>query len=438
MKMHQRIEQLKKRFFYLTEQGGHRVYWDSVSGTKKRAMHLIEALIGMDRRSGGDGNEIGANFKDYLVAISNSYFRAIDLTPVYRPEQPEVVSVADNWYPNLWRSPSVKPKKGATSKFEKHLKMMLGSQDKAGYLLDLLAYRYQNPDHIANPKPHIACYFYGEPGMGKGTFLKVIQNVFGGTALKVAPDQAELKGGSSVDLWGRTWLFVEEVDVKKGSTYYNKIKTIVGGDFHDGDRKYEHVRRHETPAQLIMFSNSAPTFIEPNDRRFFISKWEHEFSTPQDKTRYFQEYYEWLDREGTYPAIAYLLKHRDISHLQIAAPAMMTEEKEQVISLVRDDVVEDIRAEVADSMGVVFTSDSFSEIWLDRGVKPNERKHKLSEAGLSRSDKKRYREGKSSKTFELWTAPNWKLNAKAGVQPMLVSQEDSKPLKEDTGYRSLW
>jgi hypothetical protein len=193
---------------------------------------------------------------------------------------------------------------------------------------------------------------------------------------------------SGVDLWSRTWLFVEEVDVKKGSTDYNKIKTFVGGNSFDSARKNEHVRRHETPAQLIMFSNSAPTFIEHNDRRFFISRWEHEFSNPQAKTKYFQEYYEWLDREETYPAIAYLLKHRDISHLLIAAPAMMTEEKEQVISLVRDDVVEDIRASVAGSNGVCFTENSFLEIWLDRGVKPSERKHKLSEAGLSRSDKK--------------------------------------------------
>ena len=438
MNKHQLIEQLKRRFFWLTERGGHTVYWDSISGKEKRAMHLVSAMIDIERRSGGDGNEIAANFQEYLKAISSSYFEAIDLTPVYRPEEREAVNVAGLWYPNSWKSTRVKPKKGATSKFEKHLKMMLGSQEKADYLLDLLAYRYQNPDHLTNPKPHIACYFYGEPGMGKGTFLKVVQNVFGESALKVAPDQAELRGKSSVDLWSRTWLFVEEVDVRKGSTDYNKIKTCVGGNFQDGERKYEHVGRHETPAQLIMFSNSAPTFIEPNDRRFFISRWEHEFSTPQDKTKYFQSYYEWLDREETYPAIAYLLKHRDISHLQIAAPAMMTEEKEQVISLVRDDVVEDIRAVVADSMGVCFTAESFSEIWLDRGVKPGERKHKLSEAGLSRSDKKRYREGKASKTLELWTAPNWKLNAGAGVAPMLVSKTESKPLREDSGYRDLW
>lgn len=79
--------------------------------------------------------------------------------------------------------------------------------------------------------------------------------------MKVAPDQAELKGGSSVDLWKRTWLFVEEVDVRQGSTDYNKIKTFVGATTADAARKNEHVSKHELPAQLIMFSNSAPTFI---------------------------------------------------------------------------------------------------------------------------------------------------------------------------------
>ena len=165
--------------------------------------------------------------------------------------------------------------------------------------------------------------------MGKGTFSTVIKNVFGETAVRVAPDQAELKSMSGVDLWTRTWLFVEEVDVKKGSTDYNKLKTFIGGNSFDSARKNEHFKRHETPAQLIMFSNSAPNFIEPNDRRFFISKWEHAFSDTQEKTDYFEDITTGLTEEEAYPAIAALLKHRKIDHVQVAAPVAMTEEKLQ-------------------------------------------------------------------------------------------------------------
>ena len=100
------------------------------------------------------------------------------------------------------------------------------------------------------------------------------------------------------------------------------------------------------PAQLIMNSNHAPNFIEPDDRRFVISKWETTFNEGEEnKEDYFTNYVRWLEREDGYAAIAHLLNSRDISKVQLSAPAMMTEEKEQVTTLMADPAVAETKAE---------------------------------------------------------------------------------------------
>lgn len=445
----QLINLLKQRFYYLTEQGQHRIYWDSVTGEKLRTMHLFNHCYEWLKQSNGDTDALAAEWPQFQKRISGEYFTPIVLNPKYRPEQPKVVNVSGNWHPNSWRPPRVKAPKQKLdySPFVEHLRLMLGSRAKANYLLDQLAYRYQNPDHVNNPKPHIAFFLYGAPGMGKGTFLKVITNVFGETAVKVAPDQAELKGGSSVDLWKRTWLFVEEVDVRQGSTDYNKIKTFVGATTADAARKNEHVSKHELPAQLIMFSNSAPTFIEPNDRRFFISKFETEFDSKEAKQKYFTDYHDWLDGEEAYPAIAYLLKHRNISHFKLAAEAMVTEEKQDITTLVSDVVVDSIRAELEDdeNKAICFVASDFRQLWEDHGIKPSQIKHKLSEAGLKMNRSKRYKQlDKRNKklrwqTLEIWTRPDWTLQRKQGQPATLVKTDGTKmPLEEDDGYKGFW
>ena len=96
--------------------------------------------------------------------------------------------------------------------------------------------------------------------------------------------------------------------------------------------------RHETPAQLVRLSNHAPNFIEPNDRRFFISKWMTHFESQEKKDAYFREYVAWLSKDG-YEAIAGLLEQRDIGHVSVESAAMMTEEKLAVTSLMTDPVM---------------------------------------------------------------------------------------------------
>ena len=75
---------------------------------------------------------------------------------------------------------------------------MLSSKAKVGYLIDMLAYRYQSKTNV---KPHVAFYFYGGQGFGKGIFSSTIEAVFDGLAVTTVTDQASLKYMSGIDVW---------------------------------------------------------------------------------------------------------------------------------------------------------------------------------------------------------------------------------------------
>ena len=421
---------LSERFFFIKQQGGQKVYWDSVSGVRSLTFqHLIEHLIQQGLKHDGDPISVGKSI------IDHTYFRPIVLDEIYLPAEESVVCVSGNWHPNSWETPKVKPNAGIDpTPFVEHLTRMLGSQEKADYVIDMLAYRYQKPDFTVDAKPHVAFFFYGEVGgMGKSLFAETLTHVFGESAVRRVIDQTALTSMSAVDIWTRTWTIVEEVDVKKGSTDYNSLKTMIGGSSFHAARKGEHFRRHETPAQLVMLSNHAPNFIEPNDRRFFISKWMTHFESQHEKDTYFREYIAWLNKDG-YQAIAGLLEQRDISHVSVESAAMMTEEKRAVTSLMIDPVVEEIKLRVeAECDRVCFTADSFKGLFEQHNISRNAQPYKLAEAGLTRTPKKRYK----NKSREFWLRSGWCLLARNGRPTVLRRQNchiESR-LEEDQGYQ---
>jgi hypothetical protein len=358
------------------------------------------------------------------------------LDEIYWPAADPVVCVEGNWHPNSWETPKVKPNVGIDpSPFIEHLTRMLGSQDKADYVMDMLAYRYQKPDFTVDAKPHVAFFFYGAVGgMGKSLFAETLTHVFGESAVRRVIDQTALTSMSAVDIWTRTWTIVEEVDVKKGSTDYNSLKTMIGGSSFHAARKGEHFRRHETPAQLVMLSNHAPNFIEPNDRRFFISKWMTHFESQQAKDEYFREYIAWLNRDG-YEAIAGLLEQRDIRHVSVESAAMMTEEKRAVVSLVTDPVVEEIKLTLeAEPDTVCFTAETFYGLFDAHKISKAAQRYKLSEAGLHQTQRKRYQ----NRVKEFWLRPGWRLEAVNGRKPRLLNDnlQIEKLLEDDGGYQA--
>jgi hypothetical protein len=132
-----------------------------------------------------------------------------------------------------------------------------------------------------------------------------------------------------------------------------------------------------------MMSNRAPTFVEPNDRRFFIAEWKLDMEA-EAKASYFTSYIKWLKEEGGFEAIAGLFSRREVTR-DMYAPVPMTEEKKSAMSLAQDECVQEIVDFLDDNQDSrVFRQSHFKEIFDNHLVKPNQRKHKLLEAGLKR------------------------------------------------------
>jgi hypothetical protein len=423
-------DRLAQRYYYLRESGGQKLYWDSEElHSNLTDMHLHGSLAAYGVRE-KDGKAFAAVCKDI---INNTAFRPIVLDPIYRPYAASVIQKNDHWRPNSWRKPNVKPNASiSAAPFIQHLQRMLGSKPKADYLIDMLAYRYQS---TTNVKPHVAFYFYGGQGFGKGIFSSTIEAIFGTSAVRTVREQNDLKSMSGIDVWTRTWAIIDEVDVKAGSSCYNNIKTMTGGQSFDSARKGEHFKRFETPAQLIMNSNHAPTFLEADDRRFFVSKWETEFKPNENKTDYFRQYVSWLENDKGYEAIAGLLAKRDVSKVEISAHAMVTEEKLLVTALMADGSVDEVLGllEQHDSINI-FDINMFNTIWDSHDITKTVQKHKMIAAGLEPTQSKRY----ENQTRTLWTRKGVTLKSANGVAPVLLMADGSRVnLKADLGYQHV-
>lgn len=414
-------EQLTDRYFVKRTQGSQTFYWDSKTGHEVQKMHLVDVALQMLPK-GFQGLETAKQI------INSQYFRPIVDYPVFKPNAPQIVEIDGHRRPNVWVEPLVTPAPEIDAEpFLRHLLFVLGEQSKVDYLVDMLAFRYQYPH---KPKPHIAFYFYGEQGgAGKTTFAKTLSHVFGSESLKTANTVKSLSDKGAVDLWSRSWLIIEEASIGKGTSLYDNIKSYTGADYVDADKKFKAVSKHRIPAQLIMMSNRAPTFIEENDRRFFVSKWHLPIEGTKERQWYFSQYIEWLETDG-YQAIAGHLKTRHIV-ADPYQPAPMTFEKEQALAFQVDPVVEEIRDFLErQSNDALFVLDNFGEIWKKHHVKHTVWKHKLADAGLLSYGRMLI----SGKQPNVWYRASDEIVRARGRQPTVIRLKDGREL---TPYKAL-
>lgn len=397
------VEELKKRFFWWRVQGNQHYFLDVVTGNSELSpSHIMGFLISEDGGSHNPNvvNKVCTNLKEKLFPICKE--------PVYAPLEPQVVTKGGFYYRNSWTSPEVEPTDGDYQPFLDHLLAAMGSQDKVDYLLDLLAFRYQKPN---DNKPHAVIYLYqAEGGNGKSRLAETLKHVYGESAVQVA-SEAKMNSGSKVQLWGKTFLVAEEASVKRGSDIYDIIKTYSGTDEIFDDVKHGHFKKYRIPATLVMLSNNAPNFLEPHDRRFFVSEWKINLDK-EAKVEYFNTYVDWLQKEGGYGAIAGMLSRRVVDR-EMHAPVPLTDEKLQAMSVGQDGCVREILDVLEDhSHARVFRADDFEDIFDRHDVKAAQKKYKLAEAGLVEHSQ-RVTIGKER--FRPWLRNTDKIISKSGV-----------------------
>ena len=449
------VEQLKQRIFFSRQQGNQAFYYDAETGTFNLTLQHIIQLVIESMPAGYEPGNVHSSDNELRGLIKNTHFLPIIREPQYYPgvEAP-VVKLNGLYFPNSWRKPICLPKafssidqarsQDGAAPFIEHLQLMLADttldldhpDSKAGYLIRMLAYRYQVHDFRDSQKPHIAFYFWGKQGYGKGIFSTILNNVFGESAVRQVANEGALNSGSQVDVFTGTWAIVDETNITKGSVDYNTIKSSTGQTFIESPRKHEHFKRWYIPAQLIMFSQRPPTFIEPGDRRFFVNRWDTEFESQEAKDDYFRVYNDWLYNGDGFAAIAGLLAATDISPVRIESPPLMTDDKRMVINMVTDYSVTDI-IDIIDQHPdqICFLADQFQEVWDKYQIKREQFKYKLEEAGLSDTGKHRY-EGQHRQFF---IRNCYRLPRQQGSKLILEHKHDrskSTYLADDGGYKS--
>lgn len=96
---------------------------------------------------------------------------------------PGAAEILPNGYLNLWRGFSVKPRAGQWSLLKQHIAEVLGNRepDSIEYIIRWAAWKLQHPGE----RPEVALVFKGRKGAGKGTFARILRQIFGPHGLQI-------------------------------------------------------------------------------------------------------------------------------------------------------------------------------------------------------------------------------------------------------------
>lgn len=399
---------------------GEKGYFDLITGTGNIQWPQLPGIL--FKVSNDEESQLhGISYNDFYKVIRTELGKEWDAWPMtnkttYAVQQPQVVFRHGVAFINTWKAPKVIPKAGDISPFLQHLYMALGDTEKVGFVLDFFAHRYQNPSIKA---PH-ALYLYGRQGMGKGTLKEVLQGVFGKSAIKYAGKASAVAG---VLNWSSTFFIADEIKITKHSEFYNEIKAYTVETELEDRILYANYDTYDIPAQLILFSNHAPSFLEEDDRRFFVAEWDIGLDkTSEEYRQHFRDYYDWIESEDGLAALAHHLQNRDLSKYGLRSAPPITPEKAKALSILADPAKLHITEMLEDNPNkLAFNEAIFTEL-AERNAGW---RHLLSECGLQRHDK-RIQLGKSKR--RVWYRDGHTISSSAGKKASIQSSKNNQSM----------
>lgn len=138
-------------------------------------------------------------FQAWLEAKNRRSYRKVTFAP------PPRICTPDDY--NLWRGYAIEPASGDCGLFLEHLLEIIcsGETEHFEYLLDLVALTIQQP----GTPSEVATVLRGEPGTGKGTFVRALGRIFGRHFVHL--DKVEqLAGTFNAALSGKVIVFADE------------------------------------------------------------------------------------------------------------------------------------------------------------------------------------------------------------------------------------
>lgn len=269
-----------------------------------------------------------ATFFDENRAAMGSYV-ANALT--YAPGETELLKKAGVGYVNKWKDSRPAAASGDVSLWLNHLHRMIPADFEREHVLNVMAYKRQNPQRKINH----AVLHTGIPGGGKDTLWAPFLWAIGGGSLKnIAVARAEEVAGS----WGYTYesevIVLNEIRYRKGDdrrAMENNLKPVIAAppELLLVNKKQQHPYYVVNRIFVLAFSNDrAPITIPADDRRWFVI-WSQAPRLPDDEAARLWDWY----GKGGFEAVAGYLDARDVSAFNPGAVPPLTDAKLAMVDL---------------------------------------------------------------------------------------------------------
>jgi hypothetical protein len=269
-----------------------------------------------------------ATFFDENRAAMGSYV-ANALT--YAPGETELLKKAGVGYVNKWKDSRPAAQSADVSLWLNHLHRMIHADFEREHVLNVMAYKRQNPQRKINH----AVLHTGLPGGGKDTlWAPFLWSIGGGSLKNIAVARAEEVAGS----WGYTYesevIVLNEIRYRKGDdrrAMENNLKPVIAAppEMLLVNKKQQHPYYVVNRIFVLAFSNDrAPITIPADDRRWFVI-WSQAPRLPDDEAARLWDWY----GKGGFEAVAGYLDARDVSRFNPGAIPPTTDAKLAMVDL---------------------------------------------------------------------------------------------------------
>jgi hypothetical protein len=175
---------------------------------------------------------------------------------------------------NTWSPPAYRNHPGVEgTAFTQFLRYVIPEAPEREVFLDWLAWNLQNEGRKAS----WAVMLYSEKqGTGKSTLADVMKALFGTQNTGRINGVNKLVGRFNKEVLDNKLVIVEEVEVKRGSSQANRLKSLVTEDSTMVEAKNMPIYLQDISCTFLMTTNHLPLWLEESDRRFFILNFDHQ------------------------------------------------------------------------------------------------------------------------------------------------------------------
>jgi len=239
----------------------------------------------------------------------------------WQPTADDTFQLGSRVYANSYRAPSLVPQSGDVSAW---LWLMEKLYKEYWWLVvGHMAFTVQHPDQ----KLRWQIFTHGKPRGGKTSSVYPLLRIFEGAAKSIRNN--DLDGGWGDHFFQKKVLVIEEVLQPDNRDFYNDLKTrLVNSGVESLNLKGSGIVAQQNLYSMYLFSNYQDALhFDVDDEKLLVIEAADPFEgmDPEEKSKFFRDYYRWVDGPGAAYIYQYLLDY-DVSefpygHLPVKTPA---------------------------------------------------------------------------------------------------------------------